>query len=197
MKKYISLLMIAILLLICMIPVNAAYETREQALAPFLVCQKGDIDGDGRITTADARLCLRVVVGLEELNKIQLQAADVTGNGVVAISCARKILRASVGLEQLNSDRVRTSSDAVILKPLLTAGSGMYQWECTVVQGAEFAEVQRSSYEISAPDTDGGPVEQVFSILLRKQGTFVFAFELKCAWSGEVLRQYTLTVDKT
>ena len=197
MKKYLSLFMMMLLVVMSIIPVNAIGEDQEQALAPVILYQKGDLNADGLITAEDARLCLRAVVGLEELNDLQRAAADLTGSGVIDSSCARSILRASVGMEQFNADSVQTSRDVVIIKPFLTAGSGMYQWECTVAPDEEFATVKRSTYEIAPPELVGASVAQHFYINLKSQGTFVFVFKLHCEWTGEVLRQYTLTIVKT
>ena len=63
----------------------------------------GDLDGDGEITAADARLTLRAAVGLEELPPEQKKAADVDGDGEITAADARLILRASVGLEDLTN----------------------------------------------------------------------------------------------
>lgn len=63
--------------------------------------QLGDVDGNGKITAADARLALRASVGLENLNPTKKATADIDGNGTVTAADARLILRASVGLEDL------------------------------------------------------------------------------------------------
>ena len=196
MKKHLSLFMMLLLVVMSIIPVNADSEEPVQALAPVILYQKGDIDADGLITAEDARLCLRAVVGLEELNDLQKAAADLTGSGVIDSSCARNILRASVGMEQFNADSIQTVRDVVIIKPFLTAGSGMYQWECIVAPDEEFATVKKTSYATSEDVKPGDSVAQHFYINLKSQGTFVFVFKLHCAWTGEVLRQYTLTVEK-
>lgn len=59
----------------------------------------GDIDGDGSVTAADARLALRTSVGSEELSHLQRAAADVDGDGQITAADARAILRSSVGKE--------------------------------------------------------------------------------------------------
>ncbi len=61
----------------------------------------GDVDGDGRLTAADARLALRASVGLENfsVNSKEFIACDVDGDGVITAGDARRILRAAVGLE--------------------------------------------------------------------------------------------------
>lgn len=61
----------------------------------------GDVDGDNKVTSSDARLALRASVKLEKLDEIALLAADVDHDGTVTSSDARLILRASVGLETL------------------------------------------------------------------------------------------------
>ena len=65
--------------------------------------QAGDVDGNGKVESADARLALRASVGLEKIEKgtDAFQAADVTGDGVIKAEDARYILRASVKLEDL------------------------------------------------------------------------------------------------
>ena len=62
----------------------------------------GDVDGDGKLTSADARLALRASVGLEPdiaAGSGAYLAADADGDGEVTSGDARLILRASVGLE--------------------------------------------------------------------------------------------------
>lgn len=59
----------------------------------------GDVDGDGTIKAADARLALRISVGLENATKEMKLLADVDGDGTVKAADARLILRYSVGLE--------------------------------------------------------------------------------------------------
>lgn len=63
----------------------------------------GDVDGDGSVTSADARLALRIAVKLDdcEWGSAAFLAADVTGDGDIGPDDARQILRASVGLETL------------------------------------------------------------------------------------------------
>ena len=53
----------------------------------------GDVNGDGYIDSADAMLCLRYSVGLEELTEEQKKAADVNHDSFVDAGDAIKILR--------------------------------------------------------------------------------------------------------
>ena len=67
----------------------------------FAAQKTGDVDGDGNVTSADARLALRASVNLEQLTRAQKLAADVDLDGKITAADARLILRASVGLEDL------------------------------------------------------------------------------------------------
>ena len=70
-------------------------------LKPAVVYTPGDVDGDGKITSADARLALRRSVKLEDYpeGSAPYLACDADGDGTVSSADARLILRASVGLE--------------------------------------------------------------------------------------------------
>lgn len=57
----------------------------------------GDVDGDGKVTAADARLILRAAVGLEE---VPIETGDVDGDGKITSSDSREALRISVGMEE-------------------------------------------------------------------------------------------------
>ena len=63
----------------------------------------GDVDHDGSVTAADARLALRRAVELEDFapGSYEYRAADADRNGVITAADARLILRAAVGLEEL------------------------------------------------------------------------------------------------
>ena len=63
----------------------------------------GDVDGDGDVTSSDARLALRASVLLEryEAGSPAFLAADVNADGEIQADDARRILRSSVGLETL------------------------------------------------------------------------------------------------
>lgn len=62
---------------------------------------KGDIDLDGSVTAADARLALRAAIDLDTLKGIPLLAADVDSDNAVTAADARLILRAAIELEIL------------------------------------------------------------------------------------------------
>ena len=59
----------------------------------------GDVNFDGKITAADARLILRSAAQMELLTAAQLMVADLNGDTKVNSADARKALRISAGLE--------------------------------------------------------------------------------------------------
>ncbi len=65
-----------------------------------IAAAKGDVDGNGKVTAADARLALRASVGLESfaVGSVKYSAADYNGDGKITAEDARAILRVSVGL---------------------------------------------------------------------------------------------------
>jgi|GEM_PF-2925887 len=73
--------------------------TKHGKLPYITYLPKGDVDGDGKVTAADAREALRASVNLEKLTEAQKKAADMDGDGKITASDARDILRKSVGLE--------------------------------------------------------------------------------------------------
>lgn len=79
-----------------------AFPAKELKYAPaaFLL---GDVDQNGKVESADARLALRASVKLESYpdGSNSFLAADVDHNGKIESSDARSILRASVNLEKL------------------------------------------------------------------------------------------------
>ena len=82
---------------------KSGYNTRtwvKHGKLPYITyLPEGDIDGDGNVTAADARLALRASVESEDLSEGQKLAADMDGDGKITAADAREILRKSVGLE--------------------------------------------------------------------------------------------------
>ena len=58
----------------------------------------GDVNGDGEVTAADARMILRVSAQLDTFNAAQTIAADVVKDGKILANDARRVLRLSAQL---------------------------------------------------------------------------------------------------
>ena len=71
--------------------------------------QMGDIDADGKVSAADARMILRCSVSLENFDAVQLVYSDADYSGTVDASDARTALRCSVGLENVVRHDFRTT----------------------------------------------------------------------------------------
>ena len=80
---------------------NGALKNSAQAAAPS--GWHGDVDNDGEVTAADARLTLRAAVALEDYARQSLPfaRADYDKNGEITASDARMVLRTAVALEPL------------------------------------------------------------------------------------------------
>ncbi len=86
---------------------SATFETDTLGTYIILLCNdfslKGDINGDGRVTVADARLALLAAANIIPLTKEQISAGDVittgTDKNVITTADARRILRTVAGLK--------------------------------------------------------------------------------------------------
>ncbi len=63
----------------------------------------GDLDGDGNISAADARIALRISAKLHNATEIQLICADVIHDEVINASDARKILRVAAKIDSFKA----------------------------------------------------------------------------------------------
>lgn len=60
--------------------------------------QGGDVNNDGRITAADARLILRFSANLQRYTALQKEKSDVNGDGRITAADARIVLRLAASL---------------------------------------------------------------------------------------------------
>lgn len=78
--------------------------TKAGYLVTSMDYKKGDLDNDGKISAADARIALRLAVGLDEMTDSLAYAADIDGDNKVTAADARLLLRIAVGLEDYSID---------------------------------------------------------------------------------------------
>lgn len=72
--------------------------------------KKGDINGDGTVTVADARLALRFAVRLDTPTDSELYRADVDGIKGISVADARIVLRVAVKLQTLDDTEETTTT---------------------------------------------------------------------------------------
>ena len=77
------------------------------------VCASMDVDTDGDVSAADARLILRFAVGLEQPEGPAFFRADPDADGAVTAADARAALRVSVGLQNRPAHKIVTEAEAV------------------------------------------------------------------------------------
>ena len=70
----------------------------------------GDLDGDGRITAADARIALRISARLENPTKAQMEVGDLNKDGKITADEARAILRFAARLDAKLGDSLATKA---------------------------------------------------------------------------------------
>ncbi len=75
------------------------YETPDGVVTNYYVSVTGDVDSDGMITAADARLVLRASAKMDTLTGAYFVAADVNGDGKITAADARRILLVAAGLD--------------------------------------------------------------------------------------------------
>lgn len=63
----------------------------------------GDADGDGILSAADARIILRISVGIDKAENIETKRLDTDCDGEITASDARTVLRLSIGLAKTGS----------------------------------------------------------------------------------------------
>lgn len=79
------------------------YEDITGIVTNYYVSVTGDIDSDGKVTAADARLLLRASAGLHNVSGAYFVAADVNTDGKITAADARKTLRVAANIEYFES----------------------------------------------------------------------------------------------
>ncbi len=180
MKKKIALFLSVILLL-------AAFFT--PVLAARLL---GDVSGDGEVTAEDARLVLRISVGLEPYGPgtPEFEAADYDGDGIVRASDARATLRCAVGLvpiddpapqEQPKELNVCLAGEPYSLDPALNSGQDGFTMLAHLFSGlAKWTQNENGAYAI-VPDA----AESLPAGVKNPDGTVTYTYTLRdgMTWS--------------
>ncbi len=96
-KRLLATAVAALMLLSTMVPVSATVLPPEDGAADT-VAVIGDVNGDGKVDTTDARMILQHAVGKVMLDEAHLLPADVNTDGAVDTTDARLVLQYAVGL---------------------------------------------------------------------------------------------------
>ncbi len=128
MKKMMVACLVFVLILITSISAFAAY--------------LGDINNDGSVSAADARIILRHSAKIESIADEKISIADVDKNGNVNAADARLALRMSAKLDELIEDHTHDYKTTEIQK-LDCKTDGIIEYKCSVC-GHSYQEVKKA-----------------------------------------------------
>ena len=129
----------------------------------------GDLNGNGKADTDDARRILRISIGLEDKQALcvaQLIAADADGDSVISTSDARNVLRIAVGLERTREgeDKSVKSIDFTLVKNEKVGCSGNVSAPTAayiVKSPAELSAVYSANKRTSITLSESGKIETI------------------------------------
>lgn len=159
---------------------------------------RGDADGDGLISAADARLALRYSASLDTLIPL---SAEVTNDGKITSADARQILRVAAKLDIFRHKDVTVwVNQTYKVGPLRSEAGIMYMWECVVSdpEGIEVTVKTESSVDNTGKPPEeivvGAPSLQTFTLKVKKTGTYDVRFRLVCPWMNDVRAEFGFRV---
>lgn len=178
-----------ILIFVFIFPIQAsAYEYNEKdVIIDFL---PGDIDGNYRVNSADARLCLRAAASLEALTAEQIKAADLDGTGEIKSANARSILRACAKLEPLTITVNIEQGQRIVVGPLKNTPGG-FVW--TSKTDSSKTTITRTSENNLLPE-HVGLFDQFFTIITDEDNSFIATILQECPWTGEIYCSFNLNI---
>lgn len=120
----------------------------------------GDVDGDGQLLAADARLTLRASVNLTVLSAAQKKAADADADGLISAADARSLLRLCVGCGN-DDDSCKNGMDGATLVGLSGKEYRIYSKNgITYVDGILIAN---KTYALPSDYNPGGLLDECLS----------------------------------
>ena len=146
----------------------------------------GDVDGDGLVTSKDARLALRMAAQLDPGNGMGALAADIDRSGGTESADARKILRVAAKIDIFRVKESLYISDAakepyVYRIGALNDAATQYQWVAEV-DPAEGLTVTEQTVDRSKDGEVGLASEQRFLISATAPGTYELHLKQKTSW---------------
>ncbi len=90
---------------------------------------QGDLNGDGKITSADARVALRYSAGMDKPTSAQKKLADINGDSSVTIADVKLIMADALDLETYEESLLRQGFPASYVELLVPLHEKYPQWE--------------------------------------------------------------------
>ena len=159
-----------------------------------LITVLGDVNCDGNVNAADARTVLRISAQLEKsIGWLEAEAADCNGKKGITAADARKILRVAAKTETMPSTTIELKTgEEYKISPLENAGSGSYNWVCTLSDESGITVSESVTPPAYAVINPGTPFEQHFALKAETSGTYTAHFELICPWSNDIADSFDL-----
>ena len=131
----------------------------------------GDLTGDNKIGTADARKILRAAIGLDTLSAAEKDAADVNLDGAITTADARMALRVAVGLEKSDGKLYKNQYDVL--------RSGFFFADLTVTDSAGAQDM------LIAATPDSTYLQMMFTDAELKEEFGIDAIQIDLLFKGE------------
>lgn len=107
----------------------------------FAATVSGDVDADGTVTLADARLVIKYAASVANPTSTQKKSADVNGDGVITIEDARQIAATAVGIDTYEKSLIDAGFPLSYIEKLSELHSKYPEWEFEpLVTGLDWAE---------------------------------------------------------
>lgn len=161
----------------------------------------GDMTNDGLITSADARLVLRISAKIHYESFPYSTHGDINFDNKMTAADARMILRVAAKLDFFRlADLTVWQNQPCKIGPLVSASDGGYMWRCTVSEenAIEITEKFEQSVDNTGKPPEelivGAPALQTFILKPTKQGRFEVKFELIRPWETEPIEEFGFTI---
>ncbi len=209
MKKLISLILCAVMMSLCVVPVVAGSDEKipsdlvvlgleyllktesEKVLSSSAVSRKGDVNFDGKVTAVDARLCLQAVASPDLILSLlpQEKIADVNNDGKITAVDARILLQDVAGMAEVVTYAQAEKGGSLVVGPLRSTEGTPYYWQCDVDKsGINFFE---RLFDDSTTESIGGPINQYFIFTPENKGTYTIEFKLANANQTEIIDEFS------
>ena len=214
-KRMLSVLLSVIIVVSCVPVLASAYNKGADApvwwdfipgLTDILPFQRytfrlGDTNGDGKVTAADARICLRASAHLEKIGSENVEdgtadlkrvlAADYNCDGKITASDARSILRVSAKLEKMPEMTINTEVNTEFNVVGLRAEYGEdYAWHAECANGKD---VLKELIDDPADVGVEGPTGYWYQLNASEPGEYTVNFEFRSKTDNSVADSFTIT----
>ncbi len=167
------------------------YDDDNSLLYVFREYRTGDLNENGIIEAADARICLRTAANLQEIVSNKRFTADVNKDGLVNSADARIILRASAGIEEIAT---KVYNDFADVSYTLSLKSGnQYYWQC--VCDAENVNVKEYRIDKTDSEISGAGVDQFFVFAAKNEGTHTVKFIYANSNQTDIIEEFEVVLD--